>query len=374
MSERATLRTSLCELLGCRYPVMLAGMGGTAQVTTPELVAAVSNAGGFGVLGAVSRTPENIRRSAQRIRDLTDKPFGIGVAMPASLAKSQKTWEETEKQIALDHPKHLAFVQDLMARFKLPPAERRAGVMWGSLSHEQVAAVLEERVALLAAALGDPTGVVPRAHAIGTKVLGMAGSVVNALRQKQAGVDIIVSQGAEAGGHTGRISTFPLLPAIVDAVAPSPVVAAGGIGDGRGVIAALALGAVGAWIGTAFLAAEEAALPETHWQQLQAGSAEDFTISRAYTGKTARSFRNDVKDAWDKSGLSPLPMPLQSVLMKPFEDAAIAAGRWELVCNNAGQVAGSLTRRRPAREIVEEIVSQASELLLKLPRQSLASV
>jgi NAD(P)H-dependent flavin oxidoreductase YrpB (nitropropane dioxygenase family) len=259
-----------------------------------------------------------------------------------------------------------------MQRFDLASVPRRPGVMWGSLAKEQVAVVLEERVPLLAAALGDPAGVVAQAHAVGTRVLGMAGSVLNALRQKQAGVDIIVSQGAEAGGHTGRISTFPLLPAVVDATAPSPVVAAGGIADGRGVVAALALGAVGAWIGTAFLAAEEAAVPQAHWNQLQAGKAEDFTVSRVYTGKTARSFANEVKRAWDESGLAPLPMPLQSVLMKPFEDAAIAAGRWELVVNNAGQVGGSLREKRPAREILQDIVSQASELLRELPGRALA--
>lgn len=366
-SENLPLRTNLCDLLGCELPVMLAGMGGTSRVTTPELVAAVSDAGGFGVLGAISRAPENIRKCVRRIRELTDKPFGVDIALPVVLAKSAGTWEETEKLIARDHPKHVAFVEELMVRFNLRAVERRAGVMWGSLSREQVAVVLEERVALLAIALGDPTWVVPRAHEVGTKVLGLAGSVSNALRQKQAGVDIIVSQGSEAGGHTGRISTFPLLPAVVDAVAPSPVVAAGGITDGRGVVAALALGAVGVWLGTAFLAASEADVPEAHWVQLKAGTAEDFTVSRAYTGKTARSFQNAVKDAWDKSGLVPLPMPLQSILMKPLEDAAVAAGRWELVVNLAGQAAGTLSERRPAREILEGIASQAREVLERLP-------
>lgn len=373
MSKNLTLRTSLCDLLGCQYPIMLAGMAGTARVTTPELVAAVSNAGGFGVLGALSREPEDIRRCIRRIRQLTDKPFGVDIALPAVLAESGGTWEETEKQIAHDYPKHVAFVQELMVRFNLPPMERKPGILWGSLSREQVAVILDERVPLLAVALGDPTWAVPLAHGVGTRILGMAGSVPNALRQKQAGVDIIVAQGSEAGGHTGRISTFPLLPAVVDAVAPSPVVAAGGIADGRGVVAALALGAVGAWIGTAFLAAQEADIPQAHWEQLEAGSAEDFTVSRAYTGKTSRGFHNTIKEAWDKSGLVPLPMPLQSVLMKPLIDAAVGAGRWELVLNPAGQVAGIITERRPAREILERIVSQAGEVLERLPKQALAS-
>jgi nitronate monooxygenase len=151
------------------------------------------------------------------------------------------------------------------------------------------------------------------------------------------------------------------------------VVAAGGIADGRGVVAALALGAAGVWIGTAFLAALEADIPQAHWEQLEAGSAEDFTVSRAYTGKTSRGFHNTIKEAWDKSGLVPLPMPLQSVLMKPLIDAAVGAGRWELVLNPAGQVAGVITERRPAREILERIVSQAGEVLERLPKQALAS-
>lgn len=372
MSEKLTLHTGLCDLLGCRVPIMLAGMGGTARITTPQLVAAVSQAGGFGVLGAISREPEDIRACVRRIRELTDQPFGVGIALPAVLANSGETWEETERDIARRYPRHVAFVEELIARFNLPPTERQPVVLWGSLSSEQLAVVLEERVPLLAAALGDATLAVPRAHEAGIKVVGMAGSVPNALRQKQAGVDIIVSQGSEAGGHTGRISTFPLLPAVVDAAAPTPVVAAGGIADGRGVVAALALGAVGVWMGTAFLAAEETDIPQAHWDQLRAGSAEDFTISRAYTGKTARGFQNAIKDAWDKSGLTPLPMPLQTVLMKPLIDAAVAAGRWDLVANHAGQIAGGLTARRPAREILERVVFQATELLERLPKEALA--
>lgn len=369
LSENLLLRTKLCDLLGCELPIMLAGMGGTTRVTTPELVAAVSEAGGFGVLGAISRDPEDIRSCVGRIRELTDKPFGIDIALPVVLAKSAGTWEETEKLIARDYAKHVAFVEELMVRFNLRAVERQAGVMWGSLSREQVAVVLDERVPLLAIALGDPAWVVPLAHEAGTKVLGLAGSVPNALRQKQAGVDIIVSQGSEAGGHTGRISTFPLLPAVVDAVAPSPVVAAGGITDGRGVVAALALGAVGVWLGTAFLASLEADVPEAHWEQLKAGTAEDFTVSRVYTGKTARGFHNEIKKAWEKSGLAPLPMPLQSILMKPLEDAAVAAERWELVVNPAGQAAGTLSERRPAREILKRIASQATEVLERLSKQ-----
>ncbi len=366
MSKQGRLHTVLCELLGCEYPIMLAGMGGITRVTTPELVAAVSNAGGFGVLGAISRDPENIRQCIGQIRQLTNKPFGIDIAVPASLAASGPTWEATEKQIAGEYPRHVAFIQELIVKFGLPPVERKPALMFGSRAAEQVKAVLEERAPLLAVALGDPTWVVPLAHDVGTKVLGMAGSVANARRQKQAGVDIIVAQGSEAGGHTGRISTFPLLPAVVDAVAPTPVVAAGGIADGRGLVAALALGAVGVWVGSAFLAANESGVPQGHWEQIAGGAAEDFTLSQAYTGKPSRGYRNLVKEAWERSALRPLPMPLQSVLMKPLVDAAIAAGRWDLVLNPAGQVAGSIKERRPARQILECMVTEAQAVLERL--------
>lgn len=368
MSNSIKLRTRLCDLLGCRYPIMLAGMGGLIRITNPELVAAVSNAGGFGVLGALTLEPGEIRSSIHRIRQLTDKPFGIDIAVPAVLAKSGATWEETEKRIARDYPKHVAFVQELMVRFNLPPVERKPGVMFGSMERQQVDVILEERVPLLAVALGDPGWVVPLAHNAGTKVLGMAGSVPNALRQKTSGVDIIVAQGTEAGGHTGRIASLPLTPAVVDAVSPTPVVSAGGIVDGRGLVAAMALGAVGVWVGSAFLAAKESSLPPAHWKEIQTSSMEDFTISRVYTGKTSRGLKNSLKDAWEKSGLSPLPMPLQSVMMKPLIDAAKASDRLDLVLNSAGQVAGTLRKRRPAQEIVESMVREACETLESLPR------
>lgn len=368
VNNSVKLHTRLCDILGCQYPILLAGMGGLIRVTNPELVAAVSNAGGVGVLGAVSLQPEEIRSAIHKIRQMTDKPFGIDIAVPAVLAKSEVTWEETDKRIAKDYPKHVAFVQELIARFNLQPVERKPGVMFGSLGRQQVKVILEEHVPLLAAALGDPSWVVPLAHEAGTKVLGMAGSVENALRHKKSGVDIIVAQGTEAGGHTGRIASLPLTPAVVDAVSPTPVVSAGGIVDGRGLVAALALGAVGAWVGTAFLAAKESSLPPIHWDEIRSSSMEDFTISRVYTGKTSRGFKNAFKDAWEKSGLPALPMPLQSVLLKPLMDAAIAAGRIDLILNGAGQTAGTLREKRPAREILEGMVKQAADILRSLPR------
>jgi nitronate monooxygenase len=187
-------------------------------------------------------------------------------------------------------------------------------------------------------------------------VLGLTGSVRNASRQVEAGVDIVVAQGTEAGGHTGRIATLPLIPSTVDAVAPTPVVAAGGIVDGRGIAAALSLGAAGVWLGTAFLVADECGLPDEMKDALVAGRASEFRISQSWTGKTLRSQQNSVSQAWEAADLAPLPTPHQRVLMEDFLEAAKAAGRWDLFMNAAGQGAGELRRRQPASEIMADLV------------------
>ncbi len=231
---------------------------------------------------------------------------------------------------------------------------------------EQVQAVLEERVALFAAALGEPGWVVPLASAAGTLVLGLAGSARNAQRQKAAGVDLIVAQGGEAGGHTGTVGTMVLVPEIVDAVAPLPVLAAGGIVDGRTVAAALALGAQGVWVGTAFLMSEESGLYPEHKRQIAAARSEDFVVTRAYTGKTARDVKNPLIERWERSGLSPLPMPLQWILWREVRAAALAAGRYDLLNNPAGQGGGRLRDVRPAAAIVEDLVRGAVEALDRL--------
>jgi NAD(P)H-dependent flavin oxidoreductase YrpB (nitropropane dioxygenase family) len=182
-------------------------------------------------------------------------------------------------------------------------------------------------------------------------------------------VDLIVAQGYEAGGHTGRIGSFVLIPEVVDAVSPTPVVAAGGIVDGSGVAAALALGAQGVWIGTAFLLSEESRIWETHKRAIIDARTEDFVVTRAYTGKTARDVKNVVIERWERSGLAPLPMPLQGILFRDFLAAAERAHRYDLINNPAGQGGGRLSAIRPAREILETIVREAIEVLEGIPRR-----
>jgi nitronate monooxygenase len=361
------LHTRICDELGICYPVFLAGMstrGG--RPTPPALVAAVSEAGGLGVLGCSYAGPEEIRARIRAVRELTNKPFGVDLLLPASLADATPDRAEMRARLERDYPHHVAFVRSLIERYGLTPVGAQGTFTSADLIRRQVEVVLEERVPVFAAALGDPAWVVPLAQEAGTKVIGLAGSVRNALRQKQAGVDYIVAQGTEAGGHTGRIANFPLIPQVVDAVDPLPVIAAGGIADGRGLVAALALGAVGVWCGTLFLMAEECAIYPEHQEQIAHGSSEDFVVTRAYTGKTARDYRNPVIDDWEKSDLDPLPMPLQGILMDDFTAAAEADGRRDLINNPSGQVGGMLTRRRPAHVIVLEMVEEAAAVLDRL--------
>ena len=365
---RSVLHTRLCDLLGIEYPILLAGMGSRGAATPPPLVAAVSNAGGLGVLGGASLSPEQIRDRIREIRSLTAKPFGVDLLLPASLAEVQETRSSVRQRLQREFPKHVAFVRDLMRQFDLPDTYIEEETFWTRLLspkeiREQVEVVLAERAPVFAAGLGDPAWVVPLAREQGMKVIGLAGSVRNAMRQLEAGVDIIVAQGTEAGGHTGKIANFPLIPQVVDAAKPVPVVAAGGIADGRGVAASMALGAVGAWIGTAFLLAEECVIPEALKEQIISGSSEQFVSSRAYTGKTARNYNNVIIEAWEGTDLEPLPMPLQGVLLQDFVEAARKSGRYDLTNNPAGQIGGMLKERKPAARIMAELVEGAVEVL-----------
>jgi len=257
------LRTPICDLLGIRYPILLAGMGGLGGgLTPPELVAAVSESGGLGVTGLTDVAPDDIRKRIARIRELTDQPFGVDLLLPASMDEAEpESLEAMWTRILLEHPRHVALTRELLGEFNLPAAPPAADwFMSPKVIREQVQAVLEEKVPLFAAGLGDPAWVVPLARARGVKVLGLAGAARQAERQREAGVDVIVAQGAESGGHTGSIGTTVLVPEVVDRVSPLPVLAAGGIVDGRGVAAMLALGAQGVWLGTAFLLSEECRL------------------------------------------------------------------------------------------------------------------
>ncbi|MEK7848746.1 MAG: nitronate monooxygenase [Chloroflexota bacterium] len=221
---RNVLRTALCDLLGIDYPIIQAGMWvKDGRATPPPLVAAVSNAGGLGVMAGLGLEPEDLRHRIREVRELTSRPFGVDLLLPASLAQVAVERPEVREKLRREHPEQVALVSRLMEKYGLPPgAAQGPAELSPPLMRRQVEVAVEERVPVLAVALGDSAWAVSMAQAQGIKVIGLAGSLRNAVRHHQAGVDIIVAQGYEAGGHTGTVATLPLVPQVVDAVAPTP--------------------------------------------------------------------------------------------------------------------------------------------------------
>lgn len=368
MRTKKIFRTELCDMLNIEYPILLAGMGGLAgegHAAQPKLVAAVSNAGGMGVLGATGLSLDELRTQIKEIKSLTDKPFGVDVLLPDELALSPPpNMSMAEMKQRLVPKEYISFIDNVAVHYGVHVTETKLDFIFSEEhSKKQIEVMLEERVPLYCSGLGIPEWVVPMAHEGGMKVLGLAGNVRTALRHKKAGVDLIVAQGHEAGGHTGRVGTFALVPQVVDAVAPTPVLAAGGIGDGRGIIAALALGAVGVWVGTAFLFAEEANVTDVHRKMMIEATEEDTRISRVWTGKTLRQIKNPIQEAFDKSGMPPLPMPVQVLLMIDLIHSLAKAKRYDLLCAPAGQIVGMFKETKPAKQILDEMVDESIKLL-----------
>jgi len=372
------LRTPLCDLLGIQVPIIQAGMGWDKEgLTTPaELVAAVSNAGGLGVIGGSPMRPELIRERIRQVKALTDKPFGVDITLPKMADVKVPDPIEVQKAIEENHPKHARFMSELVKEFGLEPQppDRKSWVKTPKATREQLRVILEENVPVLVIGLGDTAEVVPLAHEKGIKVMALAGAVKHALSHARKGADVIIAQGYEAGGHTGTIANFPLIPQIVDAVKPKPVIAAGGIADGRGVAAALALGAVGVWCGTAFLLSAECKIHEAFKRQIMKGASEDFVRTLYSSGHWARHYRSPVIQAWLNSGLEALPTPYQGALMDEVRRAAERADRRDIMYVPGGQIAGMLSEKsiRPARVIVDEMVEQATSILNNLKAEYVA--
>lgn len=366
------LHTPLCDLLGIDYPIIQAGMGWDKEglTTPPELVAAVSNAGGLGVIGGSSIRPELIRERIRAVRKLTQRPFGVDITLPKMEEVKLPDPVEVRQEIDEKYPKHADFTDRLLRFLKLEPQppDKKSWIKTPQATREQLRVILEEAVPILVIGLGDTAEVVPLAHARNIKVMALAGAVKHALSHARKGTDVIIAQGYEAGGHTGTIANFPLIPQIVDAVKPVPVVAAGGIADGRGVAAALALGAVGVWCGTAFLVSEECGIHPTYKNQIVKGSSEDFVRTAYTSGHYARHYRSAVIEAWMNSGLEAMPTPYQGAAMDEIRRAAEAANRRDILHVPGGQIAGALNERsvRPAKVIVEDMVEGASRILKQL--------
>jgi len=362
LSENA-VRTRICDLFGIEHPIVLAGMGGAS---TPELVAAVSNAGGLGVLGAATCGPTKLREWIQRTRELTDKPFGVDTLLPASVRRTQVLSDAGDQQAEASLDAHQAFAADFIDEQNLHLApvgtstseDEYDGLVLFSepFFRAQMDVVVEERVPVYAAGLGNPGPWMDQLKANGTKVICVVGAVRHAVQVVSSGIDVIVAQGHDAGGHNSPVGTMALIPQVVDAMGDIPVLAAGGIADGRGVAAALMLGAAGAWVGSAFLAAEEAGIHDFQKQALVDASEESTVISRAITGKPCRVLRSSWTSAWERGDLKPLPMPFQSMISAPVLAAADRAQRMDINPGIAGQGIGLIKAVRPARDILEDFV------------------
>ncbi|MHB8317782.1 MAG: NAD(P)H-dependent flavin oxidoreductase [Acidimicrobiales bacterium] len=325
------MRTRLTELLQVEHPVMLAGMGG---VSYAPLVSAVSDAGGFGCIGASTMAPNEMVSEIAAVRSATDKPFGVDLltAMPGGMAA-------------------------------------------------QVDLIIEGGASAFVAGLGVPSEVVDQCHRNGLIVINMCGKVDHAVKAVDAGCDIVVAQGTEAGGHTGQVATMPLVPLIVDAVGDRvPVVAAGGIFDGRGLAAALALGADGVWVGTRFIATPEARGVAGYKEALVASREDATTVSRAYSGKTMRVIRNEYTDYFDQHPDELARFPEQ--LSRSFSDGVLHLGGDSATpgvdprreCFPAGQGVGGITDLTPAADLVRRFVEEAESILARLSQVDLSSV
>ena len=378
------LRTKLCDMLGIEYPILSAGMGPTLigeNTGAPvELVVAVSEAGGLGVLGGSGFTVDELQEAIREIKAQTDKPYGVDLLLPKHLdlgrGMDMKRVEELPLSQVLEAlPKaHLEWVKKIKEEMGLPDVEIMVKMNTTTMRpKEAVKVCIEEKVPLFCAGLGNPGFMVEEAHANGIKVLGITGNTKNAYRMAQSGIDLLVAQGHEAGGHTGRIGTMALLPQAIDAAAPVPVLAAGGIGDGRGVAAALAMGCIGVWMGTRFLVTKEGGALEVNKQRILQSTDEDTRVSTAYTGKTLRASYNKFHDLWDSSGLDPIPFPTQVLISSALLASFIEANKTDFVGGLAGQISGLVKEIEPARRVLQEMVEEAVDILTrKLPENVVA--
>ncbi|SHH49512.1 NAD(P)H-dependent flavin oxidoreductase [Streptomyces sp. 3214.6] len=349
------MQTELSKQLGVEHAVF-------GFTPFPAVAAAISRAGGFGVLGAVRYTaPDDLKRDLDWIEAHVDgRPYGLDVVMPA-----KKVEGVTEADVeAMIPDSHRQFVRDTLAKYGVPELAEGEASGWRitgwmeQVARSQLDVAFDYPIRLLANALGSPPpDVVARAHEQGVLVAALAGSARHALKHKAAGIDIVVAQGYEAGGHTGEIASMVLTPEAVDAVAPLPVLAAGGIGSGRQIAAALALGAQGVWLGSLWLTTAEADLhsPALTRKLLAAGSG-DTVRSRALTGKPARQLRTEWTDAWDDPhGPGTLPMPLQGLLVA---EAVSRIQKYEvdaLLGTPVGQIVGRMNDVRSVQAVFDDL-------------------
>ena len=373
------MKTPVCEMLGADVPIL-------AFTHCRDVVAAVTKAGGFGVLGAAGHTPEQLDIDLQWIRDeVGDKPFGVDIIVPAKYEGSAEGGKSLSDLNDMIPQGHRDFVEDMMERYAVPPLpkadgqEGRGGLPVDAeppMTYAQAVPLMDvafsHPIKLIVNALGPPPpDMIERAHANGGLVGALAGKKAHAVRHVAAGDDIIIAQGHEAGGHTGDIGTMVLVPEIVDAVAPTPVLAAGGIGSGRQVAASIALGAQGVWCGSVWLTTVEAETHPTVKEKFLTATSSDTLRSRSRTGKPARQLRSAWTDEWDgEASPGTLPMPLQPMLIAQASRRVDRAatnpenrGAVELANYFVGQIVGSMNESISATRVVEDMITEYLDVM-----------
>lgn len=364
------MRTRASSMLGIDFPIF-------AFSHCRDVVAAVSNAGGLGVLGAVAHTPEQLDVDLAWIREQTrGRPFGVDLLIPRKYVGAESGGLDAGGLQALIPEEHREWLDALLARYDVPPLpspseggrERRGAGL--SIDPASMAPLIDvsfaHGVALMASALGTPPAwLVEQAHGRGVPVAALAGRLDHAVAHHAAGVDLVIAQGTEGGGHTGEIATMVLVPQVVDAVAPTPVLAAGGIATGRQVAAALALGAEGVWCGSVWLTTTEAETTPAVREKFLAAGSSDTRRSRSLTGKPARMLRSAWTDAWEAPDApAPLGMPLQTVLVTEAQRRIQrvahkpGTGAQALATYFVGQVVGQMNEVKSARRVVQEMIEE----------------
>lgn len=362
MNQSIRLQTRLSRKLGLAHPIF--GFTHSAAV-----VAAICRAGGFGVLGATRHTPEEIDHELAWIRQqIGTRPFGVNLVLPDGMPEVNDR-SAIEAQLPASHRD---FVQGIREKYAVPaaskPGERSRFVRSNEVAGQQLEAVLRSDVNLLACGIGSPVEVIERAKAAGKLVLALVGSPKHAKRALAKPIDILVAQGYDAGAHTGTIGTFSLVPQIVDLAGDIPVLAAGGVATGRHINAALAMGAEGVWMGTAWLTTEEHVMPDALRQKLLMAGSDDTVISRADSGKTLRQIRSAWSEEWASTGApQPLKMPYQDILVGDLLGAIDEHGVEPLMHSPAGQSIAYFNQVRRVAEVMAGLVSESEDAIARSP-------
>src|SRR5918995_1106090 len=375
------MRTEFCETLGIEFPIF-------AFSHCRDVVAEVSRAGGLGVLGAVGFSPDQLETELAWLDEhVGDRPYGVDIVIPSKYEGMDLDMlpADLEAELVKHVPQeHRDFGAKILADHgvpELPPEQKHHELLgWTAATAAPPVQVIlrHDKARLVANALGTPPAdVVDHIQASGRLVGALCGSVKHALRHKDAGLDFVVCQGTEGGGHCGEVASVVLWPQVIDAVAPLPVLAAGGIGNGRQVASALGMGAQGAWTGSLWLTVEEADVPPAQMRSLLDAASHDTVRSRSFTGKPCRMLRNDWTEAWEgPESPGPLPMPLQMMVAL---DAVQRGHRYpeaarDVNFNPVGQVVGQMNRVERTAEVVQRLVSEyldACERLQALNQRAL---